>query len=58
MQNFMKLRNQSELGGRFKGVFSGGWGFGQLVDPDGSIFEGGDIVGEFFICDKEVCGSV
>ena len=59
MQNFMKRRNRkSELGGRSQGVFSGGWWLGQLADPDGSIVEGGHLVGEFFICHEEVCGFV
>ena len=58
MQNFMSQRQQSELAGRYKGMSSGGWGLGQLVDPDGSTFEGGNIVGELFVCGKEVRGSL
>ena len=54
MQNFMKLRNQSELGGRFKGCTGISHGTGQLAYPDGSSSKGGDLFGESFVCVKEV----
>ena len=58
MQNFMSQRQQSELGGRLQGNRGISSRLGQLDASSRSVVEGDDQLGESFVCDKEVCGSL
>lgn len=58
MQNFMSQRQQSELGGRLQGNRGISSRLRQLDASSRSVVESDDQLGESFVCDKEVCGSL
>jgi hypothetical protein len=58
MQNFMSQRQQSELGGRLQSNRGISSRLRQLDASSRSVVESDDQLGESFVCDKEVCGSL